>query len=104
MHRLINTRRVQVGVSHLRVTKFLRTYAEMRSRVMRRNHSLAPHDPCIGCGEVLGRTPLGPVSIFLAWMRSPVHRRILLTPGLHKLGCGMVAAKVWRYWTCEVRY
>jgi uncharacterized protein YkwD len=105
MYQLINTRRDSAGLQPLSVGPYLQDYAEWRARVIRRNQRLLPHDPCYLCGEVLGVTPGGTWSMFIAWMQSSTHHHILMLPGITRIGCGMVTD--WRgyhWWACEVRY
>lgn len=102
---LVNDKRVSLGLRRLQRGPYLAIYSEWRSRVMRFNDSLLPHDACYLCGEVLGVTFTSPFSIFNAWMHSPTHRHILLLPGITKIGCGRVVdVRGARWWTCEVRY
>lgn len=106
MHRLINTERVERGLNRLRVTSFLRYYAERRSRVLGKTGSIFPHDPCAGCAEVTAAAPLACYArcVLTAWIRSDVHRNILFHHYANRLGCGHVRAAGLRWWTCELRF
>ena len=103
MHGLINQARELRGLDRLQVTDFLRAYAEGQARAMRARGRVF-HDPCEGCAEVVGVVGGAPYSIFAAWMRSPAHYAVLMSPRT-KLGCGVVEdGRGLKYWACELRY
>jgi len=105
MHQLINDARHDRGIPRLDVTDFLRGYAEHRAAVIARNGRLFPHDPCGGCGEVSGVAPGGfsTLRFFGYWMRSDVHRGVLMYRGVDRLGCGVVNRGGYQWWICEIR-
>jgi len=105
MHGFVNDERVDRGKARLEVTDFLRTYAEGQATRMA-NQSRIFHDPCGGCGEVVGVRPENDTALdmFNAWMGSDDHRRILMDPDANRLGCGKVTSGGWDWWVCEVRY
>jgi uncharacterized protein YkwD len=102
MHFLINSTRNAQGHPRLDVTPFLRSYAEAQAHDMANAFRIF-HDPCLGCSEVVGVTATNPWSIFEAWMRSDVHRRILMAHDAELLGCGVVDARGFHWWVCELR-
>jgi len=104
MQGFINDKRASLGIGRLVIGPFLVEYADMRARQMR-NAGHIYHDWCFLCGEVVGSTSAGPWSIFVAWMRSDVHRHILMLPGIARLGCGAARDRKGNlYMACEVRY
>ena len=57
----------------------------------------------LGENLVMGTGSLDPDSIVDAWMRSPAHRRIILSPDLEEIGvgCYLTFGKSSRYWCVQ---
>lgn len=100
---LVNKRRRALHLGQLQIGSFLRDYAQGRANDMARRGSLGSHDNCYLCGEVLGVTSGGPERMFVLFMRSPVHRHILLQDEAKLIGCGVAQGNGWGWWACETR-
>jgi uncharacterized protein YkwD len=109
----INAIRVANGLKPIRPTKPLRVAAQRHSRDMVRRHYFAhvspngltvtdrvrragylegAHRPRVGENIGWGSGSLAtPAAIVKAWMNSPPHRAIILTPGFRDAGIGIAA-------------
>jgi uncharacterized protein YkwD len=104
MQASINDARVDRGLRRLEIRSFLRDYAERQAASMADAGRIF-HDPCLGCGEVIGVVAASNVArIFRAWMLSDGHRAVLMDPDATRLGCGVVHRSGFDWWACEIRY
>ena len=118
----VNKERTQRGLHALRVNTALTKAARAHVRDMA-HHSYFSHTSLngastssrvrafgygmAGCtawrtGEVLARVTNGtavldPQQVVAMWMRSPSHRKVLLTPSFRDVGVGIHSADDWRY-------
>ncbi len=119
---LVNARRAQAGLRPLRINVILMTEAQRFSRVQadmgRLSHRGIDNTTAgrrlarVGYrwrfyGENLAAGQEGPEEVVSAWLNSPSHRAVLLTPKAREIGIGHTfkrndPARYYDYWVMEV--